>query len=221
MSPQRSNDLIPGLPNEMAQEVLYHSSIVDLIKWQRVAWKWNDFINNDQKIGNMLFRFPMRFCYLPCNDTREERKERRYNRKQYIANLWTDLTNKHIATTDNKNFWNEILINPVLLSHATSVKPGLGYVEEEQCLDISFSPDLWLGPHPASWKKMWITFPPMGWMICTVLCEWYNDTGLTLKDAFVDNDDDEGVDDQLLCILVFPEINEEDKDHWPLRWLHW
>jgi hypothetical protein len=58
MPPQRSVELIPGLPNELAENILYHSSLMDLIRWQKVSWKWNNFINNDRKMSNILFRFP-------------------------------------------------------------------------------------------------------------------------------------------------------------------
>jgi hypothetical protein len=75
MLPQLSLELIPGLPNELAENVLYQSSLMDLIKWQKVSWKWNNFINTDRKMSNILFRFPRPLRYRIRGEPRVERRE--------------------------------------------------------------------------------------------------------------------------------------------------
>jgi hypothetical protein len=47
----------------------------------------------------------------------------------------------------------------------------------------------------------------MGWMIGTVCCDIYRLTGITLRDVFVDNEDENGDDSELYCCFRFPRIH--------------
>jgi hypothetical protein len=51
-------ELMPGFPNEIAHQIIYGLSFLDLFRCQRVSKTWKDFIESDRTTSEIIFLFP-------------------------------------------------------------------------------------------------------------------------------------------------------------------
>jgi hypothetical protein len=51
-------ELIPGFPIEIAHQIIYGLSFLDLFRFQAVSRTWKDFIESDRTTSEIMFLFP-------------------------------------------------------------------------------------------------------------------------------------------------------------------
>jgi hypothetical protein len=157
------NKLIPGLPNEIAHQIIYKLSCFDLFCLQGISKTWKDFIECERKTGRTMFRLPRKFSEHPDTAIRPN----------FIGELWKDPYNRQ--NNNEGNLWDVVRSNPLfdlskdirnLEDHESTLGFELVWREGlEKWEDMAQHSD-----KQASWRSMMLTYPPVTGVFLTI--EW-------------------------------------------------
>jgi hypothetical protein len=155
-------ELIPGFPNEVAHQIIYGLSFLDLFRFQAVWKAWKDFIESDRTTSEIMFRFPCEIREDPNTAART----------YHIEELWKEPYDRQYNGKGNS--WDCVRFNPYLnLARYPGTRNSL--LEAQNCTNRHFinlmetlALQKWDQTPHASLRTMMLTDPPSPVCTCTL-----------------------------------------------------
>jgi hypothetical protein len=173
-------ELISCFPNEVAHQIIYGLSFLDLFRFQAVSKTWKDFIESDRTTSEIMFRFPREIC--------EDRNSAA--RTYHIEELWKEPYDRQ--NIGKGNLWDAVRVNPYLeLRNPPKELRKYGNSLEIDIVRRKALED-WehklQNPHPQeSWRPMMLTCAPV--TRAHLVVHWSEgETGLMSKTLIFDSE---------------------------------
>jgi hypothetical protein len=148
-------ELIPGFPIEIAHQIIYGLSFLDLFRFQAVSRTWKDFIESDRTTSEIMFLFPREIHEDPNTAART----------YHIKESWKEPYGRQ--HNGKGNLWDCVRLNPYLnLARYPGTRDSLS--KAQNCTNRHFinlmetlALQKWDPTLHASWRTMMLTDPPV------------------------------------------------------------